>query len=69
MSDLQSTNHRGNLTLIKRIIYYENGERKTKDFHVRGARRSDGLHIEKDDEVVSLAFVKTVDYKGSYYVE
>lgn len=55
--------------MLKRVIYHKDGKRMTKDFTVRGSKRPDGLHINKDDEVAALEFIKTVDYKGSVYLE
>jgi hypothetical protein len=44
--------------MIKCIIYYEDGERKVREFKVKN----------KDECRPEIAkFVKSVDYKGRYY--
>lgn len=55
--------------MIKRVVYYEQGSRKVRDFHVEGKHKFDGLRIDKESEVESIRFVKTVDYKVSVYLD
>ncbi len=55
--------------MIKTVIYYEDGERKEREFVVKGSRNSSGLHIDKATEIESIMFTKRVEYLGSFYSE
>ena len=55
--------------ITKRIIYRDSGERKTRDFQVKGYRNGSGLHIDAASEKDSVEFAMKVEYLGRHYLE
>ena len=51
----------------KTVIYYEDGEKLTKVFDVKGHHSCGKLKVSGEEE--SQRFLKTVDYKASTYKE
>jgi hypothetical protein len=56
---------------MKKIVVWhdEHGNRQATEFDVGGKRKFDGLKPDKNKEVDSIVFIKSVDYKASYFVE
>ena len=54
--------------MIKTVIYEDSG-RQTRDFQVRSKKDGKGFTTNHEDEAEVVRFIKTVDYKCSFYRE
>lgn len=54
---------------VRRVVYYEVGNRIVRDFPVKAKKTGRKLNITSEPYAEIAEFVKTVDYKVSVYVQ